>query len=254
MDSVVLGNTGIEVSRLCFGTGTSGWDGASDQTRLGTRELADLLIYAQSKGVTFWDLADQYGSHPNAALALQQVNRSDVVLTSKTCAKTRAEATADIDRFLRETKTDYIDIVLMHCLTVSDWPERFAGVMEALSDAKESGRIRAHGVSCHDFDAFDAASNSPWVDVVLARINYGGHHMDGPPEKIIPVLERMDRNGKGVYGMKVVGQGRLGKDARNAIHFVLDLPCVHAITIGMVSRAEVDENVGWVEEHQLVPA
>lgn len=254
MDTSILGKTGIEVSRLCFGTGTAGWGGASDQTRLGKRELADLLIYAYSKGVTFWDLADQYGSHTNAALALQQVDRSDVVLTSKTTAKTKAEAAADIDRFLDETNTDYIDVVLMHCLTVRDWAERYAGVMEALTEAKDAGQVRAHGVSCHDFDAFDAASHNLWVDVVLARINYGGHHMDGPPEKIVPVLERMHRKGKGVYGMKVVGQGELEHDVGNAIHYVLDLPCVHAITIGMVTRREVDENVGWVEEHQLAPA
>jgi predicted aldo/keto reductase-like oxidoreductase len=214
-------------------------------------ELAELLVYAHGKGVTFWDLADQYGSHANAALALAQVDRSSVVLTSKTCAKTGGEAAADIDRFLRETRSEQIDILLMHCLTVSDWPERFAGVMEALARAKEAGKIRAHGVSCHDFEAFEVAADEPWVDVVLARINHGGHHMDGPPEKIVPILDRMARNGKGVYGMKVVGQGKLDTDVRSAIHYVLELPSVHAVTIGMGSRREVEENVGWVEEYQL---
>jgi aryl-alcohol dehydrogenase-like predicted oxidoreductase len=61
--------------------------------------------------------------------------------------------------------------------------------------------------------------------------------------------ERMDAAGIGVYGMKVVGCGDLGNDARDAIHFVLDLPSVDAITIGMASRDEVDENIGWVESH-----
>ena len=64
----------------------------------------------------------------------------------------------------------------------------------------------------------------------------------------------MADNGKGVYGMKVIGAGELDDDARNAIHYVLDLPSIEAITIGMISQAEVDENVGWVEEHALTPA
>ena len=249
-----LGNTGIDVSRLCFGTGTSGWAGASNQTRLGMDAFVELLLYGYGKGIQFWDLADQYGSHANAAKALKQIDRRSVVLTTKTTASSKSEAEADIDRFLRELGTDYLDIVLMHCLTSADWSKSKRGIMEALTAAKAAGKIRAHGVSCHDLGAFEVAADEPWVEVVLARINYGGHHMDGPPETIIPIIERMADNGKGVYGMKVIGAGELGDDARNAIHYVLDLPSIEAITIGMISQAEVDENVGWVEEHTLTPA
>ncbi|HIC69363.1 MAG TPA: aldo/keto reductase, partial [Candidatus Latescibacteria bacterium] len=166
----------------------------------------------------------------------------------------KSEAEADIDRFLRELGTDYLDIVLMHCLTSADWSKSKRGIMEALTAAKAAGKIRAHGVSCHDLGAFEVAADEPWVEVVLARINYGGHHMDSPPATIIPIIERMADNGKGVYGMKVIGAGELDDDARNAIHYVLDLPSIEAITIGMISQAEVDENVGWVEEHALTPA
>ncbi len=256
MDTAELGRTGIRVSRLCFGTGTNGWRGRSNQTDLGLQELADLLRYAHDRGITFWDSADQYGSHPHVARALSGLNREDVVITTKTCAKTAAEAEKDIDRYLRELNTDYIDIVLMHCLTSANWPDSFAGVMDVLEKKKQAGIIRSHGVSCHDFGAFERAAEIPWVDVVLARINYAGKHMDGPPEKIIPVLEQMDEAGIGVYGMKVVGCGDLGRDARNAIHFVLDLPSIDAITVGMLSRREVDENIGWVESHDrsLQPA
>ena len=142
----------------------------------------------------------------------------------------------------------------MHCLTDGEWMTTCRGAMDALSLAREQGKIRAHGVSCHDYDAFKAAASCDWVDVVLARINYGGHHMDGTPEEIIAILEQMDEADIGVYGMKVVGCGDLVGDARNAIHFVLDLPSIDSITIGMTSRQQVDENVGWVEEHTSVPA
>lgn len=256
MEKVMLGDTGIEVSRLSFGTGTHGWSGRSDQTDLGLDGLADLLLYAHGRGVTFWDSADQYGSHPHVARALRQLRREDVVITTKTCASTAEEAERDIDRYLEELGTDYVDIVLMHCMTNADWPDRQAGVMDVLSGKKKQGVIRSHGVSCHDFGALETASRSPWVESVLARINYAGKNMEGPPEKVIPVLEAMHEAGKGIYGMKVVACGDLVKDTRNAIHYVLDLPCVSAITVGMKSRQEVDENVGWVEAHDrdLQPA
>ena len=254
MTSGILGNTGIEVSSLCFGTGTNGWGNRSNQTDLGLDELADLLAYAYDKGVSFWDSADQYGSHPHVAKACDIVGRDNVTITSKTTARDYDGVSADIDRFLSELQTDYIDFVLMHCLTSDDWPQKCRGAMDALSEAKEAGKIRAHGVSCHDYGAFEEAAKSDWVDVVLARINYGGHNMDGTPDEIISVLEQMDENGIGVYGMKVVGAGKLDHDVRNAIHYVLDLPAIDAITIGMTSKQQVDENVGWVEEHAGVLA
>ncbi|MBB29038.1 MAG: aldo/keto reductase [Gemmatimonadetes bacterium] len=256
MESAMLGNTGIEVSRLCFGTGTNGWNGRSNQTDLGLKGLSDLLNYGYSQGINFWDSADQYGSHPHVADALKRVERGSVVVASKTCAKTPREAESDITRFLEELDTDYVDVVLMHCLTSRNWPDTFSGVMEVLEKKKEAGVIRSHGVSCHDFGAFEVAARTSWVDVVLARINYAGKHMDGPPEKIIPVLEEMDEAGIGVYGMKVVGCGELGGVARDAIHFALDLGAIDSITVGMKNKTEVDENIGHVESHDraLSPA
>ena len=121
--------------------------------------------------------------------------------------------------------------------------------MDALSDAKQAGKIRSHGVSCHDYGAFVEASRTDWVEVVLARINYEGYNMDGTPDEIIQVLEDMDALNIGVYGMKVVGAGKLNHNVRNAIQYVLDLPAIDSITVGMTSKQQVDKNVGWVEEH-----
>lgn len=254
MEIGILGKTGIEVSRLCFGTGTHGWAGSSDQTDLGLDEFSHLLAYAHGRGVTFWDAADQYGSHLHVARAFALVGRQATVVTTKTTSRDHDGVVADVDRFLRELNTDYLDIVLLHCLTSSDWPTKCRGAMDALEEAKSAGKIRAHGVSCHDFGAFKETAQQSWVDVVLARINYGGHNMDGQPKAVIEVLDEMDQADIGVYGMKVVGAGKLGHDARNAIHYVLDLPSIDAITLGMRSREEVDENLGWVEEHASVTA
>ena len=250
MQIVDLGQTGIRVSRLSIGTGTSGWNGRSDQTALGLEGLADLLHFAHDRGVTFWDSADQYGSHPHIKEALKGLDRSSVVITSKTTSRTRTEVEADVKRFLKEIGSDYVDIVLLHCLTQHDWPTRYPEAMEALTRCKEQGLIRAHGVSCHDYGAFQTSAMTQWVEVVLARINYTGVHMDASPADVIRTMEQMAALGKGIYGMKVLGQGKLAKEdePKTGIEFVLGLPCVHAMTIGMTSREEVTENVSIINE------
>jgi aryl-alcohol dehydrogenase-like predicted oxidoreductase len=254
MQRVTLGGTGIEVSRLCIGTGTNGWGGNSNQTRLGFDRCVHLLRYAYDRGISFWDSADQYGSHTHVREALRQVGRPNVVVTTKTTSRSPGAVEADVHRFLREQGTDYLDIVLLHCLTEPDWPRRFASSMDALTRLKEAGLIRAAGVSCHNFGAFQNAARQPWVEVVLARINYAGVSMDASPDDVIPVLDEMHAAGKGIYGMKVVGAGRLTRDPRRAISYVLDLLSVDAIVIGMQSEAEIDEDVDLVESLTLVPA
>lgn len=251
---VTLGSTGIRVSRLCIGTGTQGWGGHSNQTRLGFDRLVDLLCYAYDRGITFWDLADQYGSHPHAAAALRRIGRENVVITTKTVSRTPAEIHQDLERFRRELDTDTLDIVLLHCLTDPEWVGKLGSVMEALSKAKERGILRAVGVSCHNFGAFQAAAACDWVEVVLARINHAGLHMDAPPEEVIPVLEQMHRRGKGVYGMKVMGCGQLGDDPARAIQFALGLPCLDAIVIGMEDEGQVDQNLMLLQRLEPVAA
>ena len=254
MQQVMLGSSGIEVSRLCIGTGTVGWSGSSNQTRkLGTEGLIDLLCYAYDSGVRFWDTADQYGSHPHVREALHRLPRDQVVLTTKTTSRTPAGVRDDVERFLRELGTDYADIVLLHCLTEHDWTTRYEDCMEALSKCQAQGLVRAVGVSCHDFEAFKLAAVSPWVEVVLARINYAGVIMDASPEEVIPVMDEMAARGKGIYGMKVYGAGKLLDDRRKALGFVLDLPSVDAVVLGMESKAEVDENVELIEKLAGVP-
>jgi aryl-alcohol dehydrogenase-like predicted oxidoreductase len=247
MQTVTLGDSGINVSRLSIGTGTNGWNHQSDQTRLGLAELADLLRFAHDHGVRFWDAADMYGSHEYLREALKTLDRSSVTITTKATAATAEGMRADLDRFKKEIGTDYIDIVLLHCMTQSNWPERYAGPMEALNEAKARGEVRAMGVSCHDFGAFQTAANTDWVEIVLARINYAQKHMDATPAEVIRVMERMHASGKGIYGMKVMGCGDLGSDPEKAFRFVMGLDCVDAMTVGMVRREEVIQNVGIVE-------
>ncbi len=227
-DTVVLGKTGIKTSRLAMGTGTVGFAGGSNQTRMG--QLVKLLVSGYDSGLIFFDTADSYGSHPEVAAALKQVGRSKAVVMTKCDDRDPKQAKADIDRYLRELGTDYIDICLIHCVTEADWTTRYRGVMDVFEQAKEQGKIRAHGVSCHSIEALRAAAKSPWVEVDLVRLNPVGAYMDADPETVIGVVKEMRAQGKGIIGMKILGQGAMRTRQDEAIRFALKSAragCVH---------------------------
>ncbi len=243
-DKVMLGRTGIEVSRMAIGTGTNGWGKNSNQTRkLGLKGLADLLKAGFDQGVYFWDSADQYGTHPHLKEALKYVPREKVVILSKTHATTEKEMKADLDRFRKELGTDYIDIVLLHCMMSDNWPVEKQGAMNILSRAREDKIIRAHGVSCHTLGALQAAAASPWVQVDLARINPAGAEMDAGVSTVTAVLKQMKQSGKSLIGMKIFGAGQLSNRVDECLKFALEQDYLDSFTIGIENRGQLDDLV-----------
>jgi aryl-alcohol dehydrogenase-like predicted oxidoreductase len=235
-DTVVLGKTGIKTSRLAMGTGTVGFAGGSNQTRTG--KLVPLLMSGYDSGLNFFDTSDSYGSHPQVAAALKEIPRDKAVVMTKCDERDPVEAKADIDRYLRELGTDYIDICLIHCVTEGDWTTRYRGVMDVFEEAKEKGKIRAHGVSCHSIEALRAAAKSPWVEVDLVRLNPVGAHMDADADTVISVIKEMRAQGKGIVGMKILGQGAMRTRQDEAIRFALGTGVLDAFTIGAENRSE----------------
>ena len=240
-DTVTLGSTGIETSRLAMGTGTVGVGHHSHQTALGMKGLVDLLQNGYDQGLRFFDAADSYGSHPYVREALKHVPRDKVTVLTKSWARDPATMRADLDRFRKELGTDHIDVFLMHCLTEADWTERYKGVMDVLSEAKQNGTIRAHGCSCHSIEALRAAAKSPWVEVDLARINPTGASMDANPDVVVPVLKEMKASGKAVIGMKILGAGALRERQNECLRYALGLGVLDAFTIGAENRNEQDD-------------
>jgi hypothetical protein len=116
--------------------------------------------------------------------------------------------------------------------------------MDSLAKLKGKGLVRAHGVSCHALAALEAAVREPWVDSVHARINPYGKSMDGPAEKVAPVLQRLRQAGKGVVGMKIMGEGAFRGDEEkkdSSVRYVLGLGCVDILNVGCESLEEVDD-------------
>ena len=237
-DTIVLGKTGIHTSRLACGTGTIGGGHHSNQTALGIQGLGDLLWRGYDHGLRFFDTADSYGSHPHVAEALKHIPREKVTIMTKSDAREPDRMRATIDRMRKELNTDYIDLLMMHCMTEDNWTERFRPTMDVISEAKEKGLIRAHGCSCHKIEALREAAKSPWVEVILSRINPIGSHMDADPDTVKATLAMGRANGKGIIGMKILGQGDLRTRQDEALKFALSLGILDAFTIGAENADE----------------
>jgi aryl-alcohol dehydrogenase-like predicted oxidoreductase len=245
-ERVPLGQTGLQIPFLGIGTGTIGTNHQSNQTRMGQEAFNRLIRHAYDRGVRYIDAADAYGSHAYIKEAIKGLPREAFYIQTKVINRTAAEAKADLERFRQEMGTDYFDSVLVHVVTQPTWLDDFKGVRDVLSEAKEKKIVRAHGVSCHSLGALRAAAGSAWVEVDLARINPRGAHMDGSPEEVCAVLERMHGAGKGVIGMKILGQGDLAseKDRDAALRFALSQKCLHAMVIGFEKPEQIDDAVG----------
>ncbi len=239
-DTVYLGPARVKLSRLAMGTGTKGGRNSSNQTRqLGFVGLSDLYWYGYDNGIVFWDSADSYGSHPHLKEALKRIPRDKVTIMTKTRSKTADEMRKDLDRFRQEIGTDYLDIVLLHAVREPDWPEQRKGAMEVLAEAREKKIIRTHGLSCHSIEALRTAARTPWVQVDLARINPIGAMMDADPKTVISVLREMKAAGKGVIGMKILGEGAMRNRVDEALRFAMSLDCIDCFTIGAENQQEL---------------
>jgi aryl-alcohol dehydrogenase-like predicted oxidoreductase len=247
-EPVRLGKTALKVTRVGLGTGVHAWMRRSNHTRMGPKRFDALVRAVWERGIRLFDAADLYGTHPHLARALAKAPRDKLTLVSKVWLQNKglpegepAAADVCVERFCKELKTDYIDIVLLHGVMDADWPKLRGDEMERLTGLKKKGVIRALGVAVHSLAALKAAVAEPWAEVVLARINPYGVNMDDKPDKVVPVLRKLHGAGKGVVAMKVLGAGKLAGDGqrrRACIRFVLGLDCVDAMVVGFERPAE----------------
>ena len=201
--TTTIGKTGIKTTRLAMGTGYHGSKRQSDHTRMGFEKLVDLFQHSYDRGIRFFDMADLYGSHLYCREALRSIPRENVTLLTKMWwqydSKKPAELPADykyrsankaLERFRHELNVDMVDIVLLHCLVNPDWNAEMQPYMDALTEAKEKKQIRAVGVSCHNFGAMKTAVDTPWVDVILARLNPYEEKMDASVGEVVALLKK----------------------------------------------------------------
>lgn len=248
----------LKTTRIGLGTGMKAWQRMSDQIRLGQKHFDSIFHCCYDKGIRLFDLADLYGSHAYAARTLKDKPRDSYTLTSKIWWREDGVPDADkgdadvvVKRFLKELQTDYIDLVHLHCTTSPTWPKELRRQMDIMEDLKRKGLIRAHGCSCHSLGAVEAAVKEPWVDAANVRINPFHTKTDGKAEKILPVIKNLHAAGKGVIGMKIIGEGQFKDDSQkidDSIQFAVDSGAVDCMIVGFEQTWQVDDFIARVKK------
>ena len=255
---VRLGKSGLKSTLLGMGTGFSGYNRSSSITRAGVAE--SLIRQAYEKGVRFFDCADSYGTHPFTAAALKGIQRENYLLSSKIWVSQggipepeRLDADLVVERFRKELNTDYLDLVQIHCMTDAQWTDKQKKQMDILENLKAKKIIRAHGVSVHSLEAMEACVESSWVDVVHVRVNPFGEAMDNKdPALVIPVIEKLHKAGKGIIGMKLIGNGKFRNEPDKidaSLKYVLGLGTVDMIIVGFELPEQIDNYIVRVQNY-----
>lgn len=255
---IKLGNSGITTSLIGMGTGFNAGNRSSALTRQDKNKSIEAIQYAFDRGIRFFDCADSYGTHQLVAEALKNKDRSKLTLSSKIWVRPggipepeRPDADKVVDRFRKELNTDYLDIVQIHCMVDTNWTDTQKRQMDILENLKSKGIIKAHGVSVHSLDAMKDALKDPWVDVIHVRINPYGIAMDKPdPAEVVEVISQLHASGKGVIGMKLIGNGKYKDDSEkidNALKFVLGLGSVDMMIVGFESKDQIENYLKRME-------
>ncbi len=250
MERRTLGETGLVVSRLCFGALTL----SRLQAGLRPTEGARLMAMAHALGVNFFDTAELYDNYEHFRLFLREVDRPQVILATKAYAYDAVSLERSLGHALRSMGTDYIDLFMLHEQESAETLEGHREALEALVRAKEAGAVRATGISTHSPAAVLAAARRPEVDVIMAIMNARGIGIRGSAQEMHGALSRARAAGKGICLMKVLGGGTLLQDVEAALGFALDLPYADAVAVGIKSRAELEMDVALFEGRPVSPA
>jgi len=239
----ILGNTGIKVSEICFGSLTI----SPLQANLDIIEGAKIMSYAFSKGINFVDTAEIYNNYEHIKEVLKTINREKIVIATKSYSYSAETAEKSLYKALKELGTDYIDIFLLHEQESIHTIRGHYEAIEYFIKAKEKGIIRAIGISTHRVEAVVAANQYNEIEIIHPIINKSGIGIqDGTIDDMINAIRISYNLGKGIYGMKPLGGGHLIKNVEESIDFVRKIPYLHSFAIGMQSFDEVDANISLV--------
>jgi len=165
------------------------------------------------------------------AIALKGLPRASYRVMTKYSTPASGDPAAKIDQFRQQLNTEYIDILLLHCLRPPTWATDYESLQDGFSLAQQKGIIRAHGASIHGLPALRTIPGNQWLQEVVAH------------------TRKVHQQGMGVISMKLVGEGRFYKpeDRDAAMKFAMNLGCVDAVTVGFKNAAEIDEAIERID-------
>ena len=252
-DWVTLGKSDVKVTRLAFGTGTTS---GRAQRELGQEGFTRLVRYAYDHGIRFFETAESYHGMPEMlAIALKGLPRDSYRLMTKYSTPASGDPAPKIDQFRKQLNTEYIDILLLHCLRPPTWFADYESLRDGFSLAQQKKIIVAHGASIHGLPALRTIPGNQWLQIAMIRMNHNGTRMDtedmrdvdklGNVEEVVAHTQAVHKQGMGVISMKLVGEGRFTKaeDRDASMKFAMNLGSVDAVTIGFTNTAQVDEAI-----------
>jgi aryl-alcohol dehydrogenase-like predicted oxidoreductase len=269
MQKIKLGQSGVEVSRLIYGTEPFNFKKGPDDNRTQgdktPEEAAKILEGSLKLGVNTWDTSDDYGTHPHVAEALKIVDRKEVVIADKSNSMTEAEGRNALEFSQKSLGVDYIDIMFLHILPYEPSERQDAlgrkyysgtlnqrkGTIKSWLEAKESGLIRAIALSTHSTEVLKQVISYPEIDIVCTTLNIDGTVMDdGTLQDRIDAIRNLKDRGKGVYVIKLLNAGRLRDRGDEAIIWNLQFKdFIDAWNIGMYSVEEVKHNIDLFKKY-----
>lgn len=251
-DTVKLGRSKIEVTRLAFGTGTQS---GRVQRELGQEEFTRLVRHAYDRGIRFFETAESYGDmHRMLGVALKGIPRDSYRLMSKVTTREGVTPQDKIDELRKLANTEYFDIMLLHWQHVPTWPADTARWQDGIMEMQVRKAVLGHGASVHGLPALRRFPGNQWLDVAMIRMNHKGKAMDaedyrttGPGDvgEVVTHVKQVRKEGMGVISMKLVGEGSFTsrEDRQAALRYAFRNAGVDSVTIGYKNTAEIDEAI-----------
>ena len=250
-DWVTLGKSGVQVTRLAFGTGSVS---GKVQRDLGQQEFTRLVRYAYDRGIRFFETAESYGDmHRMLGVALEGIPRDSYRIMSKVTTRAGVNPQEKFDELRKLARTDYFDIMLLHWQHTASWPVDSKAWQDGILEAQSRKAILSHGASVHGLPALRQVPGDGWLDVAMIRMNHKGAHMDaedydtagpGNVPEVVAHVEQARRAGMGVISMKLVGEGAFNREDRQAaMRFAFRNAGVDSVTVGYKNTAEIDEAI-----------
>ncbi len=238
MEMRSLGASGMQVSRLCFGTLTMG----PMQRGFSPERGAALLTYAYARGFRFLDTADIYDTYPHIRLALQKCAYR---VSTKAYCWDKATASAALERAFFGLDREYVDVFMLHEQESIHTLRGHREALDYLNEQKAKGRIGLVGVSTHYAGCVRAAAVFGGVDVIHPLINVEGIGIqDGTRADMEAAIAYAHSLGVGIFVMKPLGGGHLIADNARALRYLLDAPWADSIAVGMQSEKETKARCG----------
>ena len=251
-DAVTLGKSGVQVTRLAFGTGSNN---GYIQSALGQQEFTRLIHYAYDRGIRFFETAESYSTPAMLGEALKGIPRESYQLMNKVTTDDGVDPRERFDEMRRISQTEYFDIMLLHWQHTPQWVAKTARWQDGILEAQSKKTIRARGASVHGLPALRQAPGNKWLEVAMIRMNHNGTSMDGPTwkdanypanvDEVVEHVKQVKKEGMGVISMKLVGAGAFTRheDRQAAMCFAFKNAGVDCVTVGFKSTQEIDEAI-----------